>query len=77
MRDGGQADDLEAMTLSSLGQLREVTGTFCTEAEVIADDQPLHVQAVDQHVLNETLRRQRSKAGAEVLDDHAVDAALF
>ena len=77
MRDGRQRDSLEAVALARFGQQCEVAGAPGAKAEVVTDDQPFHMQALDQHVADEVLRGQRRKARIEVLDDHSVDTGCL
>jgi hypothetical protein len=53
VQHGRQAVDFEAMALAGFGQHGDVAGAPGAVAEVVADHQPFHVQAVDQHALRE------------------------
>ena len=54
----------------------DVAGAPGAIAEIVADHQPFHVQAVDEDFLREFLRRQGGELRAEVLDDDSVDAGV-
>ena len=55
-------------------QQREIAGAAGAEAEVVADQQPAHREPVEQHVLDEILRRAAGVGAVEAADMHAFDA---
>ena len=72
--DGGRGIDAEAVTLAGGLEKFEIPGTVAAEAEIVADLQILHPQAVDQHTLDELGGRQLAQAAVEGQAQHHVDA---
>ncbi len=76
IHDGGQGFHVETVLAARFLQHGHVAGAPGAVAEVVADHQPLHVQAVDEDLFREFLRRQGGELGAEMLDDDAIDAGV-
>src|SRR5690606_23991240 len=67
----------EAVDLTALLQQIEVTGAVTAEAEVVTDLQMLHTETVDQHLLDELVRRQLAQTAVEGQAQYPVNALLF
>ena len=66
--------DLETELGAGSLQVSEIARAFGAETEVVAHQQPARVQAVDQYVAHELIRRLASEMRVEVLHDHPVHA---
>ncbi|GAB4007662.1 hypothetical protein GCM10029992_62010 [Glycomyces albus] len=66
--------DVETELGAQFGQPPDVSGGLVAEAEVLADDDRVGVEPVDQHAADERLRALQRELLGERQDAHAVDA---
>ncbi len=64
------------MAAAGFDEVIDIAGALRAKAEILADHQPLHVQALHQDFFDEIFRRQRGEMGIEMFDDDAVHALV-
>ena len=68
--------DSESMRGTGSLQQREIASAPLAEAKIVTNDQMASTQAVDQHLRNELVGRQRREAGVEAADHGLLDTGI-
>jgi hypothetical protein len=67
-------EDVEVVGLAELAQRLDVARVAPAEARVLADDDRTGMERLDEHLLDELLRRQARELGGEFHDQHRVES---